>query len=145
NRLRCGDVCVDGASDPANCGACGNACPSVAHATATCSDTAGASTCGFACDAGYTACGGACVPTSSFESDPSNCGACGNVCASAANAATSCSAGACALTCATGFAECDGDPSNGCETSTTTAANCGSCGNVCPSVANATSTCSDVA
>lgn len=47
-------LCVDGQTDPANCGACGVVCP-----------------------AGQACCAGACVNT---RDDETNCGACGNVC-----------------------------------------------------------------
>jgi hypothetical protein len=49
------------------------------------------------------------------------------------NGTTSCVGGTCVPVCATGFADCDGDPANGCETSTTTTTHCGTCGNVCAS------------
>lgn len=66
------------------------------------------------------------------DSDPFNCGACGQVC-SYPHATAECIAGVCELgQCESGWADCDGDPSNGCETSLTTIENCGSCDNVCP-------------
>jgi hypothetical protein len=42
--------------------------------------------------------------------------------------------------CPPGFADCDGNPTNGCETSLSTPANCGACGTACVR-ANATATC----
>jgi hypothetical protein len=71
---------------------------------------------------------------------PRNCGACGNAC-SAPNGVPACVAGACAVgACNAGFADCDGNPANGCETSLTTAADCGACGVPC-ALANAASSC----
>lgn len=60
---RCGTgaatTCVDTASDPANCGRCGNACTAPADAVPTC----GLSGCGFSCVAGHYNCDGACATT----------------------------------------------------------------------------------
>jgi hypothetical protein len=61
----------------------------------------------------------------------SNCASCGNACAFA-NAAPACAGGACALgACNLGFGNCDGNAANGCETSLTTATDCGGCGVPC--------------
>jgi hypothetical protein len=49
------------------------------------------------------------------------------------NGTTACVNGRCAPMCSTGFGDCDGDPANGCETSTDTTSNCGMCGRVCTS------------
>lgn len=64
--IRCGDRCLDGSSDPLNCGACGNAC-----------------------GAGTTCCGGACVDTQVTEA---HCGGCGHACP----VNGTCTAGTCA-------------------------------------------------
>jgi hypothetical protein len=53
------------------------------------------------------------------------------------NGTTACIGATCVPVCATGFADCDGNPANGCETSTTTTSNCGTCGNACTSDAGA--------
>jgi hypothetical protein len=53
-----------------HCGACGNAC------TGGTSCVAGS----CVCPAGQELCGGRCVATSSYETDPMNCGGCGIVC-----------------------------------------------------------------
>jgi RHS repeat-associated protein len=50
-----------------------------------------------------------------LATDASNCGTCGTTCAGA-NATGVCDHGQCALLCGQGFSDCDGDPSNGCET-----------------------------
>jgi hypothetical protein len=60
---RCGDRCVDLASDTMNCGTCGTVCT---ESGATCK--AGACKVPVACD------------TTKIASDPSNCGACGHSC-----------------------------------------------------------------
>jgi hypothetical protein len=70
------------------------------------------------------------TPTSE---DLENCGACGVVCASI-NAQATCIAGTCQLSCGAPFADCDGHPSNGCETDTTSDPDhCGACKNACGS------------
>lgn len=56
-QVQCSGQCVTLATDPVNCGACGNRCPAVANGTPTCAG----GTCGFACDPGFVASGGACV------------------------------------------------------------------------------------
>lgn len=63
-----------------------------------------------------------------------HCTACDTKCAPA-NATGTCGSGACLLTgCNAGFGDCDMTPGNGCETNlNTNAANCTTCGNICPS------------
>ena len=92
-RTSCGTgkdkVCVDLATDAANCGVCANACTAPANATATCVS----GTCGFECTQGLTACGGACVD---LVTDVTNCGTCGNACDDGNECTTnSCSLGSC--------------------------------------------------
>ena len=77
------------ASDPANCGKCGTACPKPSHAAAACSS----STCGLGvCETGWANCNS--DDTDGCEkdvtTDPSNCGGCGVKCGTA-----SCVSGAC--------------------------------------------------
>ena len=72
------------------------------------------------CPDGTVSCGGVC---SIVASDPANCGACGNVCKPTPNTKAACNAGKCDSACNPDFADCDGNPANGCETSTTTNAN----------------------
>ena len=127
----CSGTCVNVQTDNRHCGACGQLC----GAGTVCSSGACTSTCA----GGTTACSGVCRD---LANDPGHCGACGRAC-SFPNGVAGCRMGACVLSaCGLGFADCDGAAANGCETSTSTsAANCGVCGNRCQS-ANAASSCS---
>lgn len=61
-----------------------------------------------------------------------DCGACGARC-EAANRSATCASGTCVRgRCFAGFSDCDAEAANGCETATTTDANCGACGRACP-------------
>lgn len=80
-----GATCVELATDPAHCGACGNAC----EAGGVCVGGNCAASCGM-----LDTCGGTCVD---LDTDAENCGACGNVCA----AGQSCVAGKCSCGTAT--------------------------------------------
>lgn len=108
----CGDTCVDLASDPANCGACGSACDDGLFCSAgACKDT---------CDEALTRCDDSCYDTAH---DPRHCGGCGNECA----AGEVCSMGTCGVACLGGTTQCgvicaslDVDPNN-----------CGGCGVAC--------------
>ena len=117
-------------TDLNNCGACGRRCPTPPNAVPSC--TGGV--CGILrCNAGWADCDG--QLSNGCETNitlPANCGRCGNAC-SFANAGATCNAGVCALgACNAGFGNCDGQASNGCETSlTANVSNCGACGNVC--------------
>jgi DUF1680 family protein len=79
-RTLCGGACVDVATDPANCGQCGNVC----GAALLCSSGA----CVGACPAAQTQCGMSCID---LTTDSSNCGTCGVACA----AGQVCTAGQC--------------------------------------------------
>lgn len=79
---------VNTQNDPANCGACKNAC-SLTHAQAKCN----VGVCEIAqCDAGFDNCNGqhpdGCEV--SLKDDPANCGACKNACSSKACEASKC-------------------------------------------------------
>jgi hypothetical protein len=89
-------------TDTANCGSCGNVCTAPANGSATC--TAGSpSTCGFTCNSGYVLCGGACLATSDYLTDPNNCGSCGHACSLATPSCVSgtCTAASPATACST--------------------------------------------
>ena len=64
------------------------------------------------------------------QTDPNNCGACG-VPRSDNHGVPGCNAGSCETLCDPGFDDCDGDPSNGCETSLGAVTDCGACGMGC--------------
>jgi hypothetical protein len=121
---------TDTNASTAHCGACNNACPAPANATAAC--RAGA--CAFTCLPGFADCDG--LPGNGCEvntnTSASHCGACGRVC-NLANADASCAAGTCqVLRCRAGFGDCNSNPVDGCEVSTTTSLDhCGACGNAC--------------
>jgi hypothetical protein len=103
-----GTACVDVSSDPANCGACGTACPG----TAICTNGV------CACPGGLSVCGSSCVDVSS---DPANCGACGTSCGD-----LFCLRGECSVDCGS-LSECSG----ACVDVMSNSSHCGSCGNAC--------------
>jgi Stigma-specific protein, Stig1 len=111
-----GFACTDLASDPSNCGACGNVCRPGPLEDAACFD----GTCVYLCAEGAVRCGGTCTL---LEWDPDNCGACGNACP---EAAPYCTQGVCSA-CQPGLVLC-GDS---CVDLESNPDNCGACGNVC--------------
>lgn len=117
--------------DPQNCGQCGNACPTPANATGTCTK----GVCGIgACDPGYENCDAnpANGCEAALQTSITNCGACNVVC-DLLNTNEICKDGACAVgTCVAGFADCDKAAANGCEINTqTSVTDCGTCNNKC--------------
>ncbi len=132
--------CRDTANDVNHCGGCGNSCPTPPNSTRTCSG----STCGYTCLANFADCDG--LASNGCEVDVrtnvSHCGGCGNSCPSRANALPTCAARTCGFTCTSGYGNCDGMAVNGCESLLASdPANCGGCGNSCPTPANSTRTC----
>ena len=120
-----------------DCGTCGSVC-----ALDNASESCASGSCALsACAAGFANCNGNIADGCEIqiENDESNCGACGVTC-TALNGTNQCLGGACNPVCAAGWSDCDGDPTNGCETSITTIADCGSCGNAC-SLAGASPAC----
>lgn len=121
--------------DVDNCGGCGVRCAAGEPCYGgTCGCPAGTSKCGDG------PCGGSCFD---LQKDPNHCGSCAKACsasepwasASAAqreHAAPACKAGACAIACEKGWGHCSTNPTEQCETRLDTDANCGQCGNVCP-------------
>ncbi len=117
-------------TDAAHCGSCATACPTGPNATARC--TMGR--CQTECAGGFGNCdgNGANGCESDLNADPANCGACGAACPSGPNGTARCAMGLCSIVCAPGFGDCDGNPSNGCETSlSNTVTSCGACGVAC--------------
>jgi hypothetical protein len=111
-----------------HCGGCNVGCDPP-NATGTC--TTG--TCDIAmCDAGFGDCDG--DPTNGCElplNSLTDCGRCGVSCGPP-GAIGDCSTGTCQIgMCNPRRADCDASPINGCETETTTNADCGGCGVLC--------------
>lgn len=119
-----GPVC-DGSlmNDPANCGACGNACPVRANAGVDCN----AGTCGFLCRAGFADCDrtheNGCETNTS--TNVMSCGACGRFCATG----QVCEFGRCKAPCAEGLTRCDASATSdgACVDLNTDRGNCGAC------------------
>lgn len=136
----------DVASDPENCGSCGEQCV-LPGAEAGCSG----GRCVVASCSGSTADCDA-DPSNGCETDLdvdlANCGACGRACAADGVAAPSCSGGLCDSACQTGLGNCAKPaapaPDDGCEQDLQTdPLNCGGCGRRCASD-NVTSLACDV-
>jgi hypothetical protein len=110
--VACGEG--DGASDASS-----------ASGDATTASTSASSSSGLVCPAGYAECDGdpATLCEAALETDVERCGACDAPCATAGdNQVDACVAGACVAVCVAPFVDCDGDPANGCET---TSSRCG--------------------
>ena len=120
-----GDGCEADLSRPATCGSCALTC---GGATPFCMELDDGSGCVASCEAGSSACDGACVD---LNSDPRHCGGCGERCAAPPNAVAACMAAACSFECDEGYADCDGDAANGCESMLRELAHCGRCGERC--------------
>lgn len=123
----CNGVCTS-LNTNANCGACGNMCPSGSSCiNRMCQCASGQPMCsGACCTTGQTCCGGICTD---LNGDENNCGQCGRVCPPGTNCAqgncicaTPCD-GSC---CSTGQGCCDGACTN-----LDTVDNCGTCGHAC--------------
>jgi hypothetical protein len=114
---RCGDLCVDLTSDPANCGRCGG--PPDAGACPICQNSECRSTClgGKYCPKPKK-----CVDTSS---DPQNCGDCDHACPSG----QFCSGGNCTGSCGSNQQACG----QSCVDVQTDPNNCLMCGTICAS------------
>ena len=139
--LCCNGACVNPATEVANCGACGTACPPVNNGTAACAQgncVIGGCNPGFAdCDTAYL---NGCEVTTG--NDAANCGKCGTKCTPFANGLPTCSMGVCAAICQPGYADCDNNTNNGCEIDTTlNVLSCGGCGRACAAAPNADPAC----
>ena len=121
----CSGQCADLKTDNANCGKCGNACPS----GATCVQG------NCQCQATSTKCGATCVD---LKTDNANCGKCGTVCGNDAGAIMgggtwTCQNGACGISCPMGKTQCAG----ACVDTKTDNDNCGMCGTACMAMTEA--------
>lgn len=136
------DGCETNISLPNDCGACGLDCRELPHVLAGgCFEME----CSIICENGYADCDG--DEANGCEqslSSAGTCGSCGIDCDALAHVASaSCGENGCEdLICEPGFANCDGIPSNGCERSTQTLTDCGSCNAPC-APARATGDCAD--
>lgn len=131
------------ATDPANCGSCGNQCAAGFVCLAGMCVVSN-------CPSGFSDCNG--LPAdgceynnNGFSNDPANCGGCRLAC-NLANANSVCMGGACGIgSCAPGYSNCNGLPADGCEYNNsgfgTDTNNCGGCGIAC-APANGSGACS---
>ena len=114
---------VDTRNDPANCGACGAACPAPLgsiRGVNRCKD----GTCVFECEPGFGDCNG--IVDDGCETSLTSvehCGACGVAC----KAGEACSFGKCVPSCAPPLVSCNGE----CVDLTQNDGNCGACGVAC--------------
>ena len=133
------DGCETSLATAANCGACGKACDTTDSLGASCDD---GTTCSYTgCNSGYADCDTTPPDTNGCETKvaaSATCNACGMACDTTNSNGATCQMGSGGATCKytsckAGFANCNTTPpdTNGCETSTTTASNCGACGRAC--------------
>uniref|UniRef100_A0A383VJN3 Tryptophan synthase alpha chain n=1 Tax=Tetradesmus obliquus TaxID=3088 RepID=A0A383VJN3_TETOB len=119
-------------TSPGNCNKCGKVC-ALANADSSCV----AGKCAIAsCNPGFYSCDN--NQNNGCETDVMNsardCGSCSNNCAAAPKVkSATCASGSCVIsTCNTGFGNCNGNVTNGCETSIASDIyNCGACGTSC--------------
>ncbi|MDP3218548.1 MAG: DUF1565 domain-containing protein, partial [Deltaproteobacteria bacterium] len=124
----------------AHCGACGRACGSRPNSFPGCIG----GECQTSCVTGFLDCDGddATGCETNVRTSLESCGACGRTCATA-NAAPACVAARCTISrCDAGFADCNASVTDGCEARLATdGANCGACGNRCPTGTNQVGAC----
>jgi formylglycine-generating enzyme required for sulfatase activity len=154
-----GVACVRLVDDPANCGACGRACDLgwscvSGECRIACWSTPALALCNATADAGVLVPpddgGDAGSPyCARVANDPNNCGACHRVCASG----QFCVGGVCRASCGAGLTPCNVGGADGgvapdggasyayCADTAHDPSHCGACGNVCPALPNATTSC----
>lgn len=126
-QLVCGGTCTTVASDPTNCGGCGNVCSSN-HITAQACTTG---MCNGNCAAHFGDCNGNKLADgceTDLNSSLTNCSACGAAC-STNHIVTACDTGSCDGTCMPNYRDCNNNKrSDGCEINiATNPSRCGSC------------------
>lgn len=124
----CGERCVFN-DDPATCGDRCEPCPRPFQTRSTCDR----GVCGVQCSPGWSDCDGDPANGCEVESRTSleHCGACGTRCASGAHGRAACAEGRCSLACESNYSNCDGELSNGCESSLFADSSCGHCAWTC--------------
>jgi hypothetical protein len=140
--LVCQGICEETQSDPNNCGACANVCPTTIspfclanpNQCTPSQQTCVVGVCGGSCGTGLSVCSGLCT---NLQADPGNCGSCGNVCPVPANGSAVCASGQCSQVCQSKLLTahmlvCN----NQCIDANFSVNNCGACGNVCPAGSN---------
>jgi hypothetical protein len=135
----CGGRCLDASADPSNCGQCGKSC-SAPNAQASC---VGGQCAAGACLPGFGDCDGNKANGCETDTriDPASCGGCGTAC-TFPNGVGACADGCYLAACNPGFDDCNGNATDGCETSVLADANnCGGCGKACSALPNAQIAC----
>jgi hypothetical protein len=142
------DGCETSLSTAANCGGCGRACDKTNSQGATCDDGV---TCTYTgCNAGFADCDTTAPDTNGCETmvASASCDACGTSCDTTNSVGATCDTTASPTckysSCKPGFADCNTTPpdTNGCETSLSTATNCGACGRSCDTKTSTSPSCS---
>jgi len=138
----CPGPCKNLQGDPANCGTCGNVCPTPPNTVSSCQD----GSCTWTCLPGFADCNG--IATDGCEAhlavDPIHCGACQRPCPQLVpNGIGQCQAGTCRTTCNQGFLDCNNNAADGCEIDgRNNDLNCGACARRClPQGPNSLNTC----
>jgi len=124
------------ATSVGHCGACDNACPLPANATAGCSE----GQCGIGtCAEGFDSCDGAAETgcETDLRTSLASCGACATPCTAPPQMQAACAEGQCGTAgCLEGWGDCD-PAAAGCETDlSVTVAHCGSCDQACEAPAH---------
>src|SRR5262249_9179920 len=122
-----------------SCMACGSSCDTT-HSNNTGCDTSSTPVCTYGpCPTGWADCNTTPPDTNGCETQittPANCADCGRASDTTTSIGAACTAGNCTYSdCAKGFADCDvaAPNTNGCESSLSSTASCGGCGNQCSS------------
>src|SRR5204863_4777247 len=109
-------MCIDSDTDVAHCGGCGMTCMPAPHAMASCAG----GRCGLGpCNPQWADCNRDAADGCeiNIRTDVANCGACGTVC-KLEHATAGCSDTCFLSACDFGFDDCNGNPKDGCETTT---------------------------